>query len=120
MKKLIIVLGAAILFYFVATLLVPPYIESQRNPIKSPSAYPVSPEAQAVYDRLDFISDLHCDALFWGRDLTKRSDRGHVDFPRMREVNVTLEMFTIVSKSPAGQNIKSNSADAFANNEGKY
>ncbi|MDR7130453.1 microsomal dipeptidase-like Zn-dependent dipeptidase [Algoriphagus sp. 4150] len=115
MKKLIIVLGTVVLLYFAATLTIPPYIESQRNPVKSPSPYSVSTEAQAVYDRLDFIADLHCDALLWGRDLTKRGDRGHVDFPRMREANVALQMFTIVSKSPAGQNMQSNSSDAFDN-----
>jgi microsomal dipeptidase-like Zn-dependent dipeptidase len=115
MKKLIIVLGTFVLLYSVTTLLVPAYIESQRNPVKSPPPYSVSTKAQAVYDRLDFISDLHCDALLWGRDLTEKSDRGHVDFPRMREANVAMEMFTVVSKSPAGQNMKSNSADAFDN-----
>jgi microsomal dipeptidase-like Zn-dependent dipeptidase len=64
---------------------------------------------------LDFIADLHCDALLWGRNLNKREERGHVDFPRMREAHVALEMFTIVSKSPAGQNMQSNSEDAFDN-----
>lgn len=115
MKKLIIVLGAVALIYFVATVVVPPYIESQRNPVKSLPPYSVSAEAQAVYDRLDFIADLHCDALLWGRNLGKRGNRGQVDFPRMREANVALEMFTIVSKSPAGQNMKSNNSDAFDN-----
>src|SRR5690606_33614075 len=38
-----------------------------------------------------------------------------VDFPRMREVNVAMEMFTIVSKSPAGQNMESNTGDSFDN-----
>ncbi|WP_373399634.1 dipeptidase [Algoriphagus halophilus] len=75
----------------------------------------MSTEAQEIYDRLDFISDLHCDALLWGRDLTQKGSIGHVDFPRMREANVGLEMFTIVSKSPSGQNMKSNSADTFDN-----
>ena len=115
MKKLIIALGIFTCIYFAATLIVPPYIESQRNPVKSPPPYTVSAEAQEIYDRLDFISDLHCDALLWGRDLTKRGSRGQVDFPRMREADVALEMFTIVSKSPAGQNMQSNSSDAFDN-----
>lgn len=115
MKKLLIALGVLTLLYFTATLLVPPYIEEQRNPVKLASPYSISSEAQEIYNRLDFISDLHCDALLWGRDLTERGTRGHVDFPRMREVNVGLEMFTIVTKSPAGQNMKSNSADAFDN-----
>ena len=115
MKKLIIALGVLTFIYFIATLLVPPYIEAQRNPVKASPPYSVSPEAQAIYDQLDFISDLHCDALLWGRDLTKKGDAGHVDFPRMREANVALEMFTIVSKSPAGQNMQSNSEDSFDN-----
>ncbi|MBN3584371.1 dipeptidase [Algoriphagus aestuarii] len=115
MKKLIITLGALAFIFYIATLLVPPYIEAQRNPVKSPPPYNVSREAQEIYDRLDFISDLHCDALLWGRDLTKKSTVGSVDFPRMREANIALEMFTIVSKSPAGQNMQSNSEDAFDN-----
>ena len=115
MKKLLPVLGVVVILYFVSTLLVPPYIESKLNPIKLEKPYIVSIEAQQIYARLDFIADLHCDALLWGRDLTERGEIGHVDFPRMREVNVGLEMFTIVSKSPAGQNMKSNSADAFDN-----
>jgi membrane dipeptidase len=115
MKKLIPALGVVVILYFVSTLLVPPYIESERNPVKLEKPYIVSIEAQQIYARLDFIADLHCDALLWGRDLTERGEIGHVDFPRMREVNVGLEMFTIVSKSPAGQNMKSNSADAFDN-----
>lgn len=115
MKKLILVLGAVGLLYFTATLTVPSIIESQRNPVKSPPPYTVSSEAKVIYDRLDFIADLHCDALLWGRDLTKKGSRGQVDFPRMREANVALEMFTIVSKSPAGQNMQSNSSEAFDN-----
>ncbi len=115
MKKLLIALLVLFIFYVAAVLTVPSYIETERNPVKLESPYTVSPEAQTLYDRLDFISDLHCDALLWGRSLNKRGDRGHVDFPRMREANVALEMFTIVSKSPAGQNMQSNSEDTFDN-----
>ena len=115
MKRLLISILILIGLFFLATKFVPAYVESERNPIKLEKPYIVSIETQQIYGRLDFISDLHCDALLWGRDLTEKSDRGHVDFPRMREANVAMEMFTIVSKSPAGQNMKSNSADAFDN-----
>lgn len=115
MKKLLIALLALFVFYVTVVLTVPSYIEGERNPVKLESPYTVSVEAQALYDRLDFISDLHCDALLWGRSLNKRGDQGHVDFPRMREANVALEVFTIVSKSPSGQNMQSNSEDAFDN-----
>lgn len=115
MKKFLFFLVILFVIYLIGINTVPQYIESQRNPVKLSAPYTVSAEAQAMYDRLDFISDLHCDALLWGRNLNKRGDRGHVDFPRMREANVALEMFTIVSKSPAGQNMQSNNEDAFDN-----
>lgn len=115
MKKLFLFLVILFVFYLIGTNTVPQYIEAQRNPVKIAGPHEVSSDAQALYNRLDFISDLHCDALLWGRDLGKRGDQGHVDFPRMREANVALEMFTIVSKSPSGQNMESNSADAFDN-----
>lgn len=115
MKKFLLFLGILFLIYLIGINTVPQYIESERNPVKALGPHQISPEAQALYARLDFISDLHCDALLWGRNLNKRGARGHVDFPRMREANVGLEMFTIVSKSPAGQNMQSNSEDAFDN-----
>lgn len=115
MKKILFLLIILFVVYLIGINTVPQYVESQRNPVKLASPYSVSTEAQALYDRLDFIADLHCDALLWGRNLNKRENRGHVDFPRMREANVALEMFTIVSKSPAGQNMQSNSEDAFDN-----
>ncbi|HAZ24846.1 MAG TPA: peptidase M19 [Algoriphagus sp.] len=115
MKKILIALLALFLLYVIAISPIPSYIENERNPVKSSGPYLVSDEAQAFYDSLDFIADLHCDALLWGRDLTERGDRGHVDFPRMREANVAFEMFTIVSKSPSGQNMQQNSAETFDN-----
>ncbi len=56
MKKLIIVLGAIGLLHFAATLTIPSYIESQKNPVKFPAAYGVSNEDKAVYDRFAFIT----------------------------------------------------------------
>jgi membrane dipeptidase len=115
MKKVFLFLVILFVIYLIGINTLPPYVESERNPVKAAGPYQISPEGQAIYDRLDFISDLHCDALLWGRNLNKRGDRGHVDFPRMREVNVALQMFTIVSKSPAGQNMQSNNEDTFDN-----
>lgn len=90
---------------------VPSMIEKSNNPVKTPSPYEVSPQALELYQSLDFVADLHCDALLWGRNLTERSDYGHVDFPRMQEANVAMQVFTIVSKSPRGQNMDFNTAD---------
>jgi microsomal dipeptidase-like Zn-dependent dipeptidase len=115
MKKTFLFAGVILALYLAGIAFIPPYIEAQRNPVTQSPPYSVSLEARQLYGRLDFIADLHCDALLWGRDLTQRGSRGHVDFPRMRDSNVALEMFTIVSKSPSGQNMKKNSSDTFDN-----
>lgn len=44
------------------------------------------------------VSDAHADSLMWNRDLTVASDEGHVDFPRLREANVRLQCFTLVTR----------------------
>jgi hypothetical protein len=58
------------------------------------------------------IMDWHSDSLLWKRDLLKRSDYGHMDIPRLVEGNVAIQMFTVVTKSPKGQNYESNTADS--------
>ncbi len=111
----IIILAALALIYFATTIIVPVQYDKTLNKTMTLPPYQVSEEAQALYDRLDFIADLHCDALLWSRDLKKKNSVGHVDFPRMQEANMALQAFTIVTKSPSGQNFSKNSADAFDN-----
>ena len=60
--------------------------------------------------RLD-VADMHADSLLWQRDLLLRSDRGHVDLPRLIEGHYALQVFSSVTKSPQGQNYNANSAD---------
>ena len=57
--------------------------------------------------------DLHADALLWGRDLLERGTRGHVDLPRLREGNVALQAFTVVTKTPHGLNVNREFAEVF-------
>lgn len=71
----------------------------------------ISDEARALHATLTIV-DLHSDTLLWKRELTDAADRGHMDLPRMIEGNVALQIFSSVSKVPAGQNFDSNSADA--------
>lgn len=111
MKKFIVLLIGLFILYWLGTMTVPSMIEKSNNPVKEPAPYDISQQALALYQSLDFVADLHCDALLWGRNLTKRSDYGHVDFPRMQEANVAMQVFTIVSKSPRGQNMDFNTAD---------
>ncbi|WP_136635417.1 dipeptidase [Pseudooceanicola onchidii] len=92
----------------------PAYVGAARNNVVDHAPYPVGDAAQALHDRL-VIGDWHADPLLWNRDLTKRGDWGQVDFPRLRDGNVALQVFTAVTKSPAGQNYEENSAEAFDN-----
>ncbi|NBB81500.1 MAG: peptidase M19 [Verrucomicrobia bacterium] len=76
--------------------------------------FSISPETQTLHESL-IIGDWHADPLLWKRDLTERSDRGHVDIPRLTEGNVALQVFTAVTKSPAGHNYEENDTDAWDN-----
>ena len=102
---LVLVLVAAFLIF------APSYVESQRNAVNWQGPYEVSAEAQALHDTL-VIGDLHADSLLWNRNLLERGNQGHVDVPRLFEGNVTLQILTAVTKSPAGQNYHDNDADA--------
>jgi membrane dipeptidase len=44
------------------------------------------------------IADGHADSLMWNRDLNVASEKGHVDFPRLREAGVKIQAFTIVTR----------------------
>lgn len=44
------------------------------------------------------VADAHADSLMWNRDLTLASERGHVDFPRLRAGGVKIQCFTIVTR----------------------
>lgn len=94
-----------------AATLGPGLLEESMNILLPQDDAPVSEEAIALHRTLT-IGDLHTDSTLWQRDLSQRSERGHVDLPRLREGNVALQMFTSVTKSPAGQNYEKNSTQA--------
>ena len=97
---------AAIGFFGVA----PGYIEGSMNVVDGKPLIRVSDEAKALHKTLAIV-DLHSDSLMWNRDITRASDRGHMDLPRLREGNVALQLFSSVSKTPKGQNYDGNGAD---------
>ena len=92
----------------------PAYVEKSRNAVAEHDPYPVSDAARALHDTL-VVGDLHADPLLWNRDLSQRSTYGQVDIPRLIEGGVAVQVFTAVTKSPAGQNYDENSAEAFDN-----
>lgn len=111
MTKLRLFLGLLILAVTAFFIIAPGYVEAERNAVRPHDPYPVSNAAQALHDDM-IIGDWHADSLLWKRDLTQRGTRGHVDIPRLIEGNVAVQVFTAVTKSPAGQNIQRNAADA--------
>ena len=102
-----ILLGFALLFF----LLAPGVLERGMNRVQPADEPEVTDAARALHQTL-LVGDLHTDSALWNRDLTRRSDQGHVDVPRLIEGNVALQVFTSVTKSPAGQNYEENDADA--------
>lgn len=104
-----IIAGAIVFFGFL-----PAYVEDTSNNVIEHDAHSVSEEAAALHKTL-IVGDLHADPLLWSRDLNERGTRGQVDVPRLIDGNVALQVFTAVTKSPAGQNYDNNSAEAFDN-----
>lgn len=100
--------AAALLVVLVAAVLafLPGAVERRFNGVLAPPPV-ASARARALHARL-LVVDLHADSLLWGRDLLARGRRGHVDVPRMAEGNVAVQGFTVVTKTPRGQNIDSN------------
>lgn len=108
------VLGLGILGLTAFLTFGPAYIETGRNHVAAHDPYPVSEAAQKLHDTL-LIGDWHADSLLWKRDLLERGTRGQLDIPRLQEGNVAIQVFTAVTKSPAGLNYQENAADALDN-----
>jgi len=106
--RLLILAAIPVIGFFVYG---PEYVEKDRNAVSEHDPYPVSPEAAALHKDL-LIGDWHADTLLWNRDLNERGTRGQVDIPRLIEGNVALQVFTAVTKSPAGLNYDHNDEDA--------
>lgn len=92
----LIALGAGVFF---SGVLAGP-TQSAINDVEPDEPLPaISPEIRAAY-RTMFVADLHADTLLWRRVVLDRTDRGHVDLPRMAEGNMALQIFTMVSRTP--------------------
>lgn len=88
----------------------PGIVENSMNRMADTDLAEPDRETVALHDSL-FIADLHSDTLMWNRDLLDRSDRGHMDLPRLQDGNVGLQVFSSVSKTPKNQNYDSNPAN---------
>jgi membrane dipeptidase len=112
MKKIFkIFLGLVLIVLLFAFLFVPKIVDKKFNTVSEKPPYKVDKEAQMLYDSLDFVADMHCDALLWERDLLQKNDFGSVDIPRMLEANMALQAFTIVTKAPRNMNFDKNTGE---------
>lgn len=103
----VIALVAATVRFFLVT---PGRIEETQNKVVA-LALNITPAARQLQQTLD-VADMHADSLLWKRDLLERSNRGHVDLPRLIEGHYALQVFSSVTKSPQGQNYDANGADS--------
>lgn len=92
----------------VAWLLLPGIVERRFNRTLHAPPYQPSAQAEALHRTLT-VADLHGDSLLWGRNLLRRSSRGHIDLPRLADGNISIQAFTVVTTSPHGLNIYQNS-----------
>lgn len=104
---LVVLLVGAFVFFVIA----PPLADKRFNAVAQSPPYTASGPAHALHERL-FVADLHADMLLWNRDPLERHGRGHVDVPRLLAGNVGLQVFSVVTKSPWGQNYERNEADS--------
>jgi len=111
LRNIFFVVLALIILAVIGTFaFLPGYLEDQTNVVEAHDPYVISPETAALHESL-IIADLHSDTLLWHRDVLARGNRGHVDLPRLEEGNVAIQLFTAVTKSPAGQNYDENTGD---------
>ena len=112
MRKVLIVFGiVAMLGLAYVNWILPGQVESSMNVVLPHTPYKISDRAQALHDSL-FVADLHSDSLLWKRDLTKESEIGQMDVPRLQRGNVALQVFSATTKSPAGLNYERNESDS--------
>ncbi len=93
--------------------LAPILADRSMNKVVAPSDAPitVTPRAAVLHQKLQIV-DLHSDSLLWRRDLLRGVAYGHMDLPRLERGNVTLQIFSSVTKSPEGLNYDSNKGDS--------
>lgn len=102
---LLVIVGLAIFFGFA-----PDYVAGSMNKVLALPPYTISDRARELHSKL-LVADLHADSLLWYYNLNQRQSHNHVDVPRMLDGNLSLQAFTVVTKSPRGLNIERNTGD---------
>jgi microsomal dipeptidase-like Zn-dependent dipeptidase len=110
--------AAVIAVLLVATPFALRFVALPRADARMNALLPAAGEALAVppsveeFHEAAFVADMHADSLLWGRDLSRRHDRGQADLPRLVEGGVDLQVFSAVTKVPRGLNYRANGTDS--------
>jgi microsomal dipeptidase-like Zn-dependent dipeptidase len=104
------VLFVLLVLIVAALIFAPGIVDSRMNKVLTTTTPAASAAASALHRTL-FVADLHADELLWARNPLERSDRGHVDVPRLQEGNVALQVFSVVTKTPRGINYDRNTGE---------
>jgi membrane dipeptidase len=109
MKKLVGAVCVLVVAVVALRFWAPTVVENHYNRVLARPPYAIPAPAAALQQKL-FVADLHADTLLWGPNLLKRGTSGHVDLPRLRQANVSLQFFTVVTTIPRKLNIERNSS----------
>jgi len=88
-RKWPIGLGAALSLAAAFFAFAPGVVERGQNRVVAVTLK-VEPRGRSLHETLT-IADLHADTLLWDRDLLTRADRGQVDLPRPRTLDMSFE-----------------------------
>jgi len=104
LRLLGLALAAGGLYFFI---ILPADVDRKANFVEPHTPYLVSEQAKVLHADLR-VADLHADTLLWRRNPVKRHRRGQTDFPRFRQGNVALQVFSTVTFVPGGMNATAN------------
>ncbi len=109
-RVLVSALALVLIALVAALVLLPGIVDKRMNKVVAAPHVHVTDAARNLHAQLT-VADMHADQLLWSRDLLKRADYGHVDLPRMRDGNVALQVFSVVTKTPKNQNYDNNTGE---------
>lgn len=93
--------------FFVHFVYLPLFVDKVKNAFSDPNdrnhRKSPSPESIQLFNHL-YSVDIHADTLLWSRNILKKTDRGHVDVPRLKKGNFALQVFSVVTQTPRGIN----------------
>lgn len=98
MIKKIVWLIVGVVAIGAAVVLIGDIVDYRLNRVYDSKVPIASEDAQRMHKSL-FIVDLHADTLLWDRDFLKPSHRGHVDLQRLKDGNVAVQVFAVVTKT---------------------